>query len=118
MKAKALACISIQGNGEHSVLRHCSPPLRGVTPRKTAYHSVKHGSLPVHVYSAAYENVLPHRLRPHPPLKGVEPAHPQSPLQLTQQLTHVLMQQSVHQCLQRIIHHIISSYHTASGSNK
>ena len=32
-------------------------------------------SLPVHVDSATDENILPHRLRPHPPLKRVEAAH-------------------------------------------
>lgn len=50
------------------------------------------GSRPVHVYSATYEDVLTHRLGPHPPLEGVEPAHPQSPLQLTQQLRQQLIQ--------------------------
>ena len=36
--------------------------------------------IPVHVYPAADEDVLPYRLRPHPPLKGVETADPQRPL--------------------------------------
>ena len=36
--------------------------------------------IPVHVYPAADEDVLPYRLRPHPPLEGVETADPQRPL--------------------------------------